>query len=114
MTEGFILPAGPTTAPPRKSILERRRTPRTHDPRTSCGAKPSPLKSLTSLRSLGTSNTWPLDSLADDLDSPDMRGLQASGELAFIYLAGFVTLFLAGPGCFSLDAMLSQSNGRSR
>jgi putative oxidoreductase len=39
---------------------------------------------------------------------------ETSGELAFIYLAGFVALFLAGPGCFSLDAMLSQSNGRSR
>jgi len=28
-----------------------------------------------------------------------------SGELAFIYLAGFVTLFLAGAGRFSFDAM---------
>ena len=27
-----------------------------------------------------------------------------SGELAFLYLAGFVTLFVAGPGCLSLDA----------
>ena len=27
-----------------------------------------------------------------------------SGELAFIYLAGFVTLVIAGPGCLSLDA----------
>lgn len=26
-----------------------------------------------------------------------------SGELAFIYLAGFLTLFLTGPGCYSLD-----------
>lgn len=29
-----------------------------------------------------------------------------SGELAFIYLAGFVTLLLAGAGRFSLDAKL--------
>ena len=28
-----------------------------------------------------------------------------SGELAFIYLSGFVTLLLAGPGRFSFDAM---------
>ena len=27
-----------------------------------------------------------------------------SGELAYVYLAGFVALFLAGPGKFSLDA----------
>ncbi len=27
-----------------------------------------------------------------------------SGELAFVYLAGFATLFLAGPGKFSLDS----------
>jgi putative oxidoreductase len=27
-----------------------------------------------------------------------------SGELAFIYLAGFVAIFLAGPGRFSIDA----------
>jgi putative oxidoreductase len=26
-----------------------------------------------------------------------------SGELAFIYLAVFIALFLAGPGCYSLD-----------
>jgi len=31
----------------------------------------------------------------------------ASGEMAFIYLAGFLTLFLAGAGRFSADAMLS-------
>lgn len=30
----------------------------------------------------------------------------ASGELAFIYLAGFVAIFIAGPGRFSLDAMM--------
>jgi putative oxidoreductase len=29
-----------------------------------------------------------------------------SGELAFIYLAGFVALFLAGPGRFSVDRKL--------
>ena len=33
----------------------------------------------------------------------------ANGELAFIYLAGFVALFLAGGGRFSVDA---QSGGR--
>jgi Predicted membrane protein len=27
-----------------------------------------------------------------------------NGELAFVYLAGFVAIFLAGPGRFSLDA----------
>jgi putative oxidoreductase len=34
-----------------------------------------------------------------------------NGELAFIYLAGFVTLFLTGAGKFSLDAAMG---GRSR
>lgn len=34
-----------------------------------------------------------------------------SGEVAFIYLAGFVALFIAGPGRFSLDH--SGSTGRS-
>ena len=29
-----------------------------------------------------------------------------SGELAFIYLAGFVTLFLTGAGRFSFDAVV--------
>ncbi|MCX8090475.1 MAG: DoxX family protein [Verrucomicrobiae bacterium] len=29
-----------------------------------------------------------------------------SGELAFIYLAGYVTLFFAGPGRFSVDGSL--------
>lgn len=29
-----------------------------------------------------------------------------SGELAFVYLAGFATLFLAGPGRFSVDKAL--------
>ena len=32
--------------------------------------------------------------------APDFR----TGEMAFIYLAGFVTIFLAGAGRFSLDA----------
>ena len=31
---------------------------------------------------------------------------QHSGELAFIYLAGFVTLLIAGPGRYSADASL--------
>lgn len=35
-----------------------------------------------------------------------------SGELAFIYLAGFVTLFLAGPGQFAVDS--SSAGGKSR
>jgi putative oxidoreductase len=37
---------------------------------------------------------------------------EGSGELAFIYLAGSVTLLLAGPGSFSLDTMLSHTGGR--
>jgi putative oxidoreductase len=32
-----------------------------------------------------------------------------SGELAFIYLAGFVTILLAGPGRFALDGKRSSS-----
>lgn len=32
-----------------------------------------------------------------------------SGELAFLYLAGFVTLLIAGPGSFSIDAKISGS-----
>ena len=32
-----------------------------------------------------------------------------SGEPAFVYLAVFVTLLVAGPGRFSLDAMLNRS-----
>ena len=31
-----------------------------------------------------------------------------SGEMAFIYLAGFVTLFLTGPGRFSLDRRIAR------
>lgn len=30
-----------------------------------------------------------------------------SGELAFVYLAGFLTLFLAGPGSFALDRRIA-------
>lgn len=30
----------------------------------------------------------------------------ASGELAFVYMAGFVAIFLAGPGRFSIDRKL--------
>lgn len=37
-----------------------------------------------------------------------------SGELAFIYLAGFVALFLAGPGRFSLDKRVFGKGGGSK
>ena len=37
-----------------------------------------------------------------------------SGELAFIYVAGFVTLFLAGPGRISLDKRLFGKGGGSK
>jgi putative oxidoreductase len=30
-----------------------------------------------------------------------------NGELAFLYLVGFVTIFLAGPGRFSIDSKLA-------
>jgi putative oxidoreductase len=36
----------------------------------------------------------------------------ASGEMAFIYLGGFVTLLLTGAGRFSLDAKLSPPSVR--
>ena len=32
-----------------------------------------------------------------------------SGELAFIYLAGLVTVVIAGPGCLSLDACFQRT-----
>ena len=32
-----------------------------------------------------------------------------SGELAFIYLAGFITIFLAGPGKFSIDGRAAKA-----
>jgi len=35
---------------------------------------------------------------------------QNSGEMAFLYLVGFVAIFLTGPGCFALDTKLG---GRS-
>jgi putative oxidoreductase len=39
---------------------------------------------------------------------------QASGELAFLYLAGYVTLVIAGGGLFSLDTLAFGQSGRSR
>ncbi|MEW6157708.1 MAG: DoxX family protein [Verrucomicrobiota bacterium] len=39
---------------------------------------------------------------------------EGNGELAFIYLAGFVVLFLAGPGRFALDAKLSSGGGAAK
>ena len=36
-----------------------------------------------------------------------------NGELAFIYLAGYVVLLITGAGRFSLDAMLNRSSTRS-
>ena len=38
---------------------------------------------------------------------------QSSGELAFLYLAGYVTLVIAGGGLFSLDTLAFKA-GRSR
>ena len=35
-------------------------------------------------------------------------GKQPNGELAFVYLVGFVTIFLAGPGRFSIDSKLAR------
>jgi putative oxidoreductase len=37
-----------------------------------------------------------------------------SGELAFIYLAGFLALILAGPGRWALDAMVFARSGGGR
>jgi putative oxidoreductase len=37
---------------------------------------------------------------------------EGSGELAFIYWAGFLTLFATGPGNLSLDAMLAPRSVR--
>jgi len=39
---------------------------------------------------------------------------QGSGELAFLYLAGFVMLVIAGGGLFSLDTLAFGKSGRSR
>ena len=36
-----------------------------------------------------------------------------SGELAFIYLAGFVTLFVAGPGRFAIDNICCRTEPRN-
>jgi len=38
---------------------------------------------------------------------------QGSGELAFLYLMGYVTLLLAGPGRFSVDKALFGKGGSS-
>jgi putative oxidoreductase len=37
-----------------------------------------------------------------------------SGELAFIYLGGFLVIFMAGPGAFSLDAMFGGKKSSSK
>jgi len=39
---------------------------------------------------------------------------QGGGELAFLYLAGFVMLVIAGGGLFSLDTLAFNKSGRSR
>ena len=39
---------------------------------------------------------------------------QGSGELAFMYLMGYITLLLAGPGCFSVDGALFGKGGSSQ
>ncbi|MGA2242024.1 MAG: DoxX family protein [Verrucomicrobiota bacterium] len=39
---------------------------------------------------------------------------QGSGELAFMYLMGYVTLLLAGPGSFSVDKVLFGKGGSSQ
>jgi putative oxidoreductase len=39
---------------------------------------------------------------------------QGSGELAFMYLMGYVTLLLAGPGRFSVDKSLFGKGGSSQ
>jgi putative oxidoreductase len=39
---------------------------------------------------------------------------QGSGELAFMYLMGYVTLLLAGPGSFSVDKALFGKSGTSQ
>jgi putative oxidoreductase len=40
--------------------------------------------------------------------------LTGQGELAFLYLAGFVVLLIAGGGLFSLDTLVFSKAGRSR
>ena len=39
---------------------------------------------------------------------------QSSGEMAFLYLAGFVILAIAGGGLFSLDTLAFSKSARSR
>ena len=39
---------------------------------------------------------------------------QGGGELAFLYLAGYVMLVIAGGGLFSLDTLAFSKSGRSR
>lgn len=39
---------------------------------------------------------------------------QSSGEMAFLYLAGFVVLAIAGGGLFSLDTLAFSKSDRSR
>lgn len=39
---------------------------------------------------------------------------QSGGELAFLYLAGFVILCIAGGGLFSLDTVVFGKSGRSK
>ena len=39
---------------------------------------------------------------------------QGNGEMAFLYLAGFVLLAIAGGGLFSLDTLVFNKSGRSR
>lgn len=36
---------------------------------------------------------------------------EGNGELAFAYLGAFLVIFLAGPGRFSVDAMIGRGNG---
>ncbi len=38
---------------------------------------------------------------------------QGNGELAFLYLAGYVILVIAGGGLFSLDTLVFKKTGRS-
>lgn len=40
-------------------------------------------------------------------------GGQGTGELAFLYLAGYVTLLMTGGGLFSLDTVFFAKNGRA-
>jgi putative oxidoreductase len=44
----------------------------------------------------------------------DKTVMQGEGELAFLYLAGFVILAISGGGMFSVDAVAFGQSGRSR